>query len=291
MNFFKLYIGDYQRDTAHLSVTEHGAYLLMLQHYYATEKPLPIGKALHRMLRAQDKAEREAIDSVAAQFWRETVDGLVNDRADVEITKAGAQAETNRAIAQAREAKRKASRASNEQSTNRATNDQPNHNHSQTPDLNTPATAGASAQAASVEVFPIHERWAASPAFATQAKLLGLPVLDPSAMASGLAEFVAYWIARPNEVRTQAEWENALAKSLKHRQVKEAKGLHKGSINAAQGKPPTAAELRVFRSSPQLMDPAIRARCEAFSAAGQSASNHLNVIEMEAHNGFAIGMD
>lgn len=46
MNFFKLYIGDYQRDTAHLSVTEHGAYLLMLQHYYATEKPLPPGKAL-----------------------------------------------------------------------------------------------------------------------------------------------------------------------------------------------------------------------------------------------------
>lgn len=134
MNFFKLYIGDYQRDTAHLSVTEHGAYLLMLQHYYATEKPLPIGKALHRMLRAQDKTEREAIDAVAAQFWRETPEGLVNDRADVEITKAGMQAETNRAIAQAREAKRKASRKQHEQSTNRATNDQPNHSHSQTPD-------------------------------------------------------------------------------------------------------------------------------------------------------------
>lgn len=138
MNFFKLYIGDYQRDTAHLSVAEHGAYLLMLQHYYATEKPIPIGKALHRMLRAQDKAEREAIDSVASQFWRETVDGLVNDRADVEITKAGAQAETNRVIAQAREAKRKASRASNEQSTNRATNGQPN----QTPDSSVPNGTG-----------------------------------------------------------------------------------------------------------------------------------------------------
>lgn len=70
-----------------------------------------------------------------------------------------------------------------------------------------------------------------------------------------------------------------------------AKGLHKGAIVAPQGKPPTSAEMRVFRSSPQLMDPAIRARCEAFSASGQSASNHLNVIEMEAHNGFAIGMD
>ena len=130
MNFFKLYIGDYQRDTAHLSVTEHGAYLLMLQHYYATERPLPTGKALHRMLRAQDRSERDAIDSVVAQFWTETSDGLVNERADVEITKAGAQAETNRAIAQAREARRKAARNGNEQSTNRATNDQPN----QTPD-------------------------------------------------------------------------------------------------------------------------------------------------------------
>ncbi|WP_020163774.1 YdaU family protein [Methyloversatilis discipulorum] len=119
MNFFKLYIGDYQRDTAHLSVTEHGAYMLMLQHYYATEKPLPTGKALHRMLRAQDKAERDAIDAVVAQFWTVTDDGLINGRADEEITKAGKQADTNARIAQEREAKRKALREQHEQSTNR----------------------------------------------------------------------------------------------------------------------------------------------------------------------------
>lgn len=130
MNFFKLYIGDYQRDTAHLSITEHGAYVLMLQHYYATEKPLPTGKALHRMLRAQDKAERDAIDSVAEQFWKSTENGLVNERADVEIAKACAQGETNARIAREREARRKAQREQHEQSTNRATNDQPN----QTPD-------------------------------------------------------------------------------------------------------------------------------------------------------------
>ena len=132
MNFFKLYIGDYQRDTAHLSLPEHGAYLLMLQHYYATERPLPTGKALHRMLRAQDKTERDAIDAVAAQFWTVTEAGLVNERADVEITKAGAQAETNARIAREREAKRKAARKKHDPSTNRATNGQPNH--SQTPE-------------------------------------------------------------------------------------------------------------------------------------------------------------
>lgn len=144
MNFFKLYIGDYQRDTAHLSVTEHGAYLLMLQHYYATEKPLPSGKALHRMLRAQDKAEREAIDAVVALFWTQTPEGLVNERADAEIAKAATQADTNRRIAVQREERRKAARNTHEPSTNRATNGEPSHSHShsQTPEkIKTPEAA------------------------------------------------------------------------------------------------------------------------------------------------------
>lgn len=98
MNFIKLYIGDYQRDTGHLSIAEHGAYLLMLQHYYATEKPLPTGKSLHRLLRAETKTEREAIDMVSRQFWRETEAGLVNSRAVEEIRKADHQRTVNREI-------------------------------------------------------------------------------------------------------------------------------------------------------------------------------------------------
>lgn len=94
---------------------------------------------------------------------------------------------------------------------------------SSSPSGNTPTTtAGANLLAGSIEVFPVHEDWTPSPSFATQAKLLGLPVLDPASMQAGLAEFIAFWIAKPHEVRTQAEWENALAKSLKHRQVKAA---------------------------------------------------------------------
>ena len=142
MNFFKLYIGDYQRDTAHLSIAEHGAYMLMLQHYYATEKPLPTGKALHRMLRAQDRAERDAIDLVAEQFWTTTDAGLVNERADAEIAKARTQADTNARIAREREDKRKASRQEHESCTNRATNDQPNHSQKRKPP-NPPAAVAA----------------------------------------------------------------------------------------------------------------------------------------------------
>lgn len=149
MNFYKHYIGDYQRDTGHLSVTEHGAFRLMLDVYYATEKPLPADrKALYRLLRAESAADRSAIDSVASQFWASTPGGLVNSRADVEIAKAEKQAEVNRQIALDREARKRAkaeqeaaaklAREEHERSTNRgterdtgrATIGQPNHNHS-----------------------------------------------------------------------------------------------------------------------------------------------------------------
>lgn len=289
MNFFKLYIGDYQRDTAHLSVTEHGAYLLMLQHYYATEKPLPTGKALHRMLRAQDKAEREAIDAVAAQFWRETEHGLVNNRADVEITKAGAQAETNRSIAQAREAKRKASREGNERSTNRATNDQPNHSHSHSQTLSsrdTESTATTVApdptpgarvclalKAHGISGNPSHPMLLALIAAGATAQ----EFVNAAPSAAGKADPFAYLLG--------------VVKGQRRDAAEAAQGLHKGAMPTPQGKPPTAAELRVFRSSPQIMDPTARARCEAFTNAGHTAPDTHNVIDMESPNGLAIGLD
>lgn len=38
-----LYIGDYRRDTAHLSTLEHGAYMLLIMHYWETG-PLPVDR-------------------------------------------------------------------------------------------------------------------------------------------------------------------------------------------------------------------------------------------------------
>lgn len=83
MNYFELHIGDYQRKTAHLSLAEHGAYSLMLQVFYAIEKPLPENrKILYRMLRVSSKRERSAVDSICEQFWYVTEGGLSNKRAE-----------------------------------------------------------------------------------------------------------------------------------------------------------------------------------------------------------------
>lgn len=84
MNYFELHIGDYQRKTAHLSLAEHGAYSLMLQVFYATEKPLPENRQLlYRILRVSRAADRKAVDSVCEQFWQRTEKGITNKRAEL----------------------------------------------------------------------------------------------------------------------------------------------------------------------------------------------------------------
>jgi uncharacterized protein YdaU (DUF1376 family) len=82
------YPGDYGRDTAHLSLEQHGAYRLMLDHYYATSFPLPsTPRELYRICRASSKGERSAVDSVLSQFFEHRADGYHNRRADLELIK------------------------------------------------------------------------------------------------------------------------------------------------------------------------------------------------------------
>lgn len=82
------YTGDYLRDTAHLSLAEHGAYRLALDFYYSTACPLPADlRGLYRICRAVNKADRQAVDSVLSQFFDLQADGYHNKRADAEIAK------------------------------------------------------------------------------------------------------------------------------------------------------------------------------------------------------------
>lgn len=140
MIFYKHYIGDFQRDTGHLSLTQRGAYLALIHHYYATEKPLPNDvQALCRIAGATTSAERTAVKSVMC-FFESVESGLMHSRIEAEIQKSGDISNTNRVIALAREAKRRAekdARNEHEHSTNRAKSVSRNeHEHStnQTPD-------------------------------------------------------------------------------------------------------------------------------------------------------------
>ncbi len=90
MNYFEFYMGDYARDTAHLSLAEHGAYLLLLSACYGTEKALPGDYgALYRIARAMEQDEQAAVRKVADQFFPVGQDGLRhNERVKADIAKA-----------------------------------------------------------------------------------------------------------------------------------------------------------------------------------------------------------
>lgn len=75
-SWYPFYVGDYARKTAHLSMLEHGAYRLLLDHYYATGEPLPDDNAkLFRICRARTPSERQSVLSTVAEFF--TKDGTL----------------------------------------------------------------------------------------------------------------------------------------------------------------------------------------------------------------------
>lgn len=68
MNYYERHLGDYARDTGHLTMAEHGAYSLLLDRYYATEKPIPEVLA-YRIARAHSPEDMAAVDAVLAEFF------------------------------------------------------------------------------------------------------------------------------------------------------------------------------------------------------------------------------
>lgn len=87
MNYYEHHLGDYAKDTAHLTMLEHGAYRLLLDRYYGTEQGIPSDQA-HRVARARTREEKVAVDAILAEFFT-LEDGIwKNGRAEEEIAKA-----------------------------------------------------------------------------------------------------------------------------------------------------------------------------------------------------------
>jgi len=90
VNYYERHLGDYAKDTGHLSLLEHGVYTLLLDRYYATEQGIPADQA-HRLARARTADERAAVDAVLADFFV-LVDGVwINHRVGEELAKANAR--------------------------------------------------------------------------------------------------------------------------------------------------------------------------------------------------------
>lgn len=93
LSWYPRYTGDYSRKTKHLTMLEHGAYNMLLDHYYATGEPLffsnasgnaelmPDHSRLYRLCSAITKEEQNAVDAVLRMFFTMTKDGYINKKA------------------------------------------------------------------------------------------------------------------------------------------------------------------------------------------------------------------
>lgn len=87
MNYYRRYLGDYARDTKHLSMLEHGAYTLLLDALYATERPLPGDRGLiFKICGASTKREKNAVESVLSQFFVLQPTGFSQKRYEEELS-------------------------------------------------------------------------------------------------------------------------------------------------------------------------------------------------------------
>jgi len=97
VNYYQHHIGDYRRDTSHLSLLEHGIYRQLLDLYYMEEKAIP--KETHwvyRRLSAKTQEEQSAVIDVLNDFFELTEDGYSHKRCDDEIEQYHQKAEKNR---------------------------------------------------------------------------------------------------------------------------------------------------------------------------------------------------
>ena len=94
MNYYPHHIGDYLKDTAHLSMIEDGAYRRLLDLYYLHEAPLPADKKqVYRLARAASAPEKKAVDTVLTEYFHLSPNGWTHKRCDAEIMRSRGKSE------------------------------------------------------------------------------------------------------------------------------------------------------------------------------------------------------
>ena len=111
MHFYTFNIGDYRRDTGHLSPIEHHIYRTLIDWYYLNESPLPAEK--RQIMRLNCISDAEALDNVLSDFFEvNQEDGCYHQkRIDEEIAAYRSKSDKARESAKARWAKRNDSKS------------------------------------------------------------------------------------------------------------------------------------------------------------------------------------
>lgn len=257
MNYYERHIGDYLKDTAHLSLLEHGVYGRLLDVYYTREGAIPQAQ-VERLIGARTKDERAALAAVLEEFFTLTDGMLHNSRCDAEIAKYAA-GEPEREVKKANEDNRLKRHRDERAALFKALTDAGQHapwnvgmqdlralvkalqappaTEPETPVPPLPATAPATPATATQTPVPIPQTpvkskgegargsrlppgWTPEPVHMAFAESLGLR--NGKALAE-LEKFRDYWSAQPGQKGVKTDWP-ATWRNWARRAVEDAAG-------------------------------------------------------------------
>lgn len=103
MHYYKHYIGDYRRDTSHLTLLEHGIYRQLIDSYCLDEVPLTNDLAkLMRSHSVRTTEEQQALQNVLTDFFELTENGYVHKRCEKTVAEYHGKSDKARQSANAR---------------------------------------------------------------------------------------------------------------------------------------------------------------------------------------------
>ena len=137
MHYYKRNLGDYAKKAGRLTMLQHGAYTLLIDSCYDREVFPTLEQAIEWTW-ASTEAEVDAVKFVLSRFFSLTKDGeYVQDRILEELLQYHKNADTNKRIADEREAKRREKSTKREQSVNEASPNQEQLTINHKPNINT----------------------------------------------------------------------------------------------------------------------------------------------------------
>lgn len=216
MNYYEHHLGDFMRDTAHLTMLEEAAYRRLLDAYYIRERALPADvRECCKLARAVSKPEREAVAYVLREFFTLKDDGHHQARADRELERYRVKSEKARASINQRWQRERETKA--ERTYERNTNVPPTEYERTTDDIHrapVPSNQapevvgnlllGAPQAAPRKRATRIPDGWEPGAEGLEFARSVGLV---NGRAATELERFRDYWAAKAGQDATKADWQ------------------------------------------------------------------------------------
>lgn len=201
MHYYQFNIGDYRRDTQHLTPLEHGVYRLLLDQYYLTEIPLDANALRLLCIRSADDVR--IAENILKEFFIEQQPGqFVHKRAMAEIEKYRDKSVKATESAKKRWGNANALRTQYEGNANHKplTKEPINHKPSKTPSALNAIAFDGTTWLNTDKHFPLWQK--AYPALDLKTELskaAAWMVANPKNTKSNYARFLTNWFARAQD--------------------------------------------------------------------------------------------